>query len=116
MNANARGSTVSLRLTAVATPLAVLVWTVMVWAAADMTTCGGDGGSPYAAAGSSRAAYCDGAYGALSIAAVLAAPALAAAGGLLLWRRGNWRAFWLITVVAGLVACVPAIVGESLYG
>ena len=83
-----------------------------------MVTCGGDGGSPYAAPASPRGKLCE--TGLIVPALLLVAPGLAAGGGLMAWRRGQSRPLAVGatagTVVLLLGVLVPALLSKDCSG
>jgi hypothetical protein len=79
----------------------------------DLVTCGGDGGSPYAAPASPRGQYCDAGIPRISIGGGLL---LAVAGSAVAARRRRWWPVIVCGFAAAALIASPATFGVRLSG
>ena len=93
--------------------MVAVLFLVALFAASETTlvTCGGDGGSPYAAPASPQGKYCDTALPAVSIGVGLV---LAIIGSILAAMRGRWWPLVASGVTAAALILSPPVLGELL--
>jgi hypothetical protein len=91
--------------------LALVGGAFVVAAGTAMVTCGGDGGSPYAAPASPRGQYCD---AHLPLISILGGLALALAGSIVAFRRRLWWPLVASAIAGALLIASPLMLGAAL--
>jgi hypothetical protein len=102
---------VALGVTAAMILLALLAGAVVVGVGTTMVTCGGDGGSPYAAPASPRGQYCD---AGLPLISILGGLALALLGCIVACRRRRWGPLVASAIAGTLLIASPLMFGSAL--
>jgi hypothetical protein len=93
--------------------VALLVAAFSSAAYTDLVTCGGDGGSPFAAPASPRGRYCD---SGLPMMSIVGGPLLAVVGSFIAAWRGRWWPLLGCGVIAAVLVISPAVFAVRLSG